>query len=342
MEEISTEVLKNRDETDQGTRSVTPEQLENNESTRKLEKEKPDPRRSQNLATSCLEQGQPISKDASVSEFDENIEKNDFIEQQQLVFTENDAKEAEKELVNCDNAAKTITEPFIVSREDTKIGNEDLLNTKLSEKFEKTSLLISEDGENVAANKTLLDKIDNEQISGNEKIENLEKVECSKVSNSKIEEDMNEEVNSNVPKNYIDEPVSSEAVENREKDLENLNLIDASQLGSTEQYNLGPEYNLDQLETCNACQSEQKVGENLENEEVGEPNSDNFQMVNEGNNAEDITDKQDDYELLTDDSLRGLRSRGRRLPKKVGSRLCSVTQKRYQGRFPVTHGYTKA
>ena len=264
-----------------------------------------------------------------VSELDENIGKNDFIhfdstaenkekqteqnlviEQQQLFTTENDAKEAEKELVNCDDADKTISEQLIVSRENLK-----------------TSLLISEDDENVAANKTLLDKIENGQISGNENFENLEKVECSKVSNSKIEEDMTEEVNVQIPKNYIDEPVSSEAVENREKDIKNLNLIDASQLGSAEQHNLGPEYNLDQLETCNVCQSEQNVGENLENEEFGEPSSDNLQMVNGGNNAEDITDKQDDYELLTDDSPRGLRSRVRRLPRK--------------SRFPVTFGYTK-
>ena len=264
-----------------------------------------------------------------VSELDENIGKNDFIhfdstaenkekqteqnlviEQQQLFTTENDAKEAEKELVNCDDADKTISEQLIVSRENLK-----------------TSLLISEDDENVAANKTLLDKIENGQISGNENFENLEKVECSKVSNSKIEEDMTEEVNVQIPKNYIDEPVSSEAVENREKDIKNLNLIDASQLGSAEQHNLGPEYNLDQLETCNVCQSEQNVGENLENEEFGEPSSDNFQMVNGGNNAEDITDKQDDYELLTDDSPRGLRSRVRRLPRK--------------SRFPVMLGYTK-
>ena len=33
------------------------------------------------------------------------------------------------------------------------------------------------------------------------------------------------------------------------------------------------------------------------------------------------------------------KSRDRRIPKKVGSWLRSVTQKRNQGRFPVTHGY---
>ena len=80
MEEISTDDLKNRDETDQGTRSVTPEQLENNESIKKIEKEKPDPRGSQNLAISCFEQGQLISKEVPVGELDENIEKDDFID----------------------------------------------------------------------------------------------------------------------------------------------------------------------------------------------------------------------------------------------------------------------
>ena len=33
--------------------------------------------------------------------------------------------------------------------------------------------------------------------------------------------------------------------------------------------------------------------------------------------------------------------RGRRMPKKVGSRFRSVPQKRNQGRFPVTLGHTK-
>ena len=66
MEEISTDDLKNRDETDQGTRSVTPEQLENNESTRKIDIEKPDPDSSQNLGISCFDQGQLISKEVSV------------------------------------------------------------------------------------------------------------------------------------------------------------------------------------------------------------------------------------------------------------------------------------
>ena len=35
----------------------------------------------------------------------------------------------------------------------------------------------------------------------------------------------------------------------------------------------------------------------------------------------------------------GFLSSGRRMPKKVGSQLRSVTQKRNQGRFSVTHGY---
>ena len=312
MEEISTDVLKNRDETDKGTRSVTPEQLENSECIRKNEKEKPDP---------CgFEQGQ---EEVSVSEFDENIDKENFIHfdsasenkekqteqkfvvgetvEQQLFITENDAKEAGTELVNCDKAEKVITEQFIVSREDTKLGNEDFLDPNISEEVEKTQLHISQDDEKVAANETLEDKIKNEQISGTEKIENLEKFECSKVSSSKIEADRNEEVNYQLPRKYTDEPVSSEAVENREKDIENLNLINASQLEPTEQQNFGPKDNLDQLETCNA------FTENLENEELGKLISDNFQMVGD-NNAEDIIDKQDDYELLTDDSPRGLRS----------------------------------